>query len=195
MSISKEMQIGIAGEHLACADIILKGGVAFLTDQGLPYDIIIDMHGKLLKCQVKTTSKPRSVPQRNKETFAYIFNIKRHGKKNNKKYTNEIVDIFALVCLDTKQIAYIKNGDVRTTMNFRVPSLRGTYYDEQGAKLKSQVTKLREKGLSCSEVSNKLKIKMSSVYKYSADVDISPKGNNSPVYFDEFSFEKCLEKI
>ena len=42
MSIRKSnmLQIGKAGEYLVCADLILKGYIAFLSEQGLPYDVI-----------------------------------------------------------------------------------------------------------------------------------------------------------
>jgi len=132
MRKSNEMQIGKAGEYLTCADLVMKGLIAFQSEQGLPYDLLIDTGSKLLKCQVKTTQKPRVIPQRNKETLAYSFCIKRHGKNNTKRYALDEVDIFALVELETKQVIYLKNEDMPTTVNFRVDSLRGSYYDEKG---------------------------------------------------------------
>ena len=36
---------------------------------------------------------------------------------------------------------------------------------------------------------------LSNTYKYSADIDITPKGNNKPVYFDEFPLEKCINGL
>ena len=35
---SKQLQIGKAGEYLVCADLIMKGFIAFPSEQGLPYD-------------------------------------------------------------------------------------------------------------------------------------------------------------
>jgi hypothetical protein len=83
MRISSELQTGKAGEYLVCADLILKGLIAFPSEQGLPYDVLLDTGKKLLKVQVKTTEGVRTVQQRAKETKCYIFNIKRHGKQNN----------------------------------------------------------------------------------------------------------------
>ena len=79
MSIRKSnmLQIGKAGEYLVCADLILKGYIAFLSEQGLPYDVLLDNGNKLVKIQVKTTQSYKSIPQRNIDSKAYIFNIKR----------------------------------------------------------------------------------------------------------------------
>ena len=57
MGLSKELQIGKAGEHLVCFDLIIQGYNAFLADQGLPFDILIERRGKLLKVQVRSTSQ------------------------------------------------------------------------------------------------------------------------------------------
>lgn len=132
MRTSKELQTGKAGEYLVCADLILKGFVAFPSEQGLPYDVLLDTGEKLIRIQVKTTSGPRIVPQRAKDSKAYIFNIKRCGKGNGQRYGHNEVDIFALVCLDTKMIGYIKTDDMPDTINYRVDSLAGSYRDEKG---------------------------------------------------------------
>ena len=132
MSISNELQIGKAGEYIVCADIIIKGLVCYPSEQGLPYDVVIDNGSRLLKCQVKTTTAPRKIPQRFKDSYAYIFNVKRHGRNNVKRYQENDVDLFALVELETKTVAYIKNEEMPDTLNLRVDRLRGTYYDEKG---------------------------------------------------------------
>ena len=77
---SKQLQVGKAGEYLVCADLIIKGFVAFPSEQGLPYDVLLDTGEKLLKVQVKTTEKPRLVQQRDNPLPAYIFSIKREFK-------------------------------------------------------------------------------------------------------------------
>ena len=94
MRISSELQVGKAGEYLVCCDLVMKGFVAFLSEQGLPYDVLLDNGSKLLKIQVKTCSGPRTIPQRATDTKAYIFNIKRHGKNNVQRYKDNEVDIF-----------------------------------------------------------------------------------------------------
>lgn len=161
------MQIGKAGEYLVCADLILKGFVAYPSEQGLPYDVVIDTGNNLLRIQVKTTSKYKKIPQRQKESYAYIFNIKRHGKNNTTRYTKNEVDMFALVTLDTMQVGYIKNVDMPDTINLRVDKLKNTYYDEKGMQdyknviaLSGEMTQLaigRQLGISNTTVSRMLK--------------------------------------
>ena len=125
-----DMQIGKAGEYLVCAELIIKGFIAYPSEQGLPYDVVMDYNGRLLKVQVKTTRGLRNVLQRKNPINAYQFNIKRCGKKNKQMHTSESVDLFALVALDTKQIGFMLNKDVKQTMAFRPDYLKGTYKDE-----------------------------------------------------------------
>ncbi len=59
-----------------------------------------------------------------------MFNIKRCGKGNRKLSNETSCDIYALVALDSKQIGYMVNKDVKQTMIFRPDLNRGTYKDE-----------------------------------------------------------------
>jgi hypothetical protein len=127
MELVNDLQIGKAGEYLVCADLILRGYVAFPSEQGLPYDVLFDYGNKILKVQVKTTRKSKDIPQRKVPVKGYIFNIKRRGKLNRAKTSETTCDIFALVALDTKIIGYIPNKNVRETMNFRCEKFRGQY--------------------------------------------------------------------
>ena len=142
MRTSKELQTGKAGEYLVCADLILKGFVAFPSEQGLPYDVLLDTGKRLLKVQVKTTSGARKVPQRNKETQAYIFNVKRNGKNNKSRYQNGEIDLFALVCLDVMKVGYVVTDGMPDTLNIRVDSMRGSYYDEDGIATHKKVNEM-----------------------------------------------------
>ena len=63
---NNDLMIGVAGEHLVCFDLIAKGFTAFMTEQGLPYDLIADINGKSTETpinankiylQVKVTSE------------------------------------------------------------------------------------------------------------------------------------------
>lgn len=193
---SKELQIGKAGEYLVCADLIINGYVAYPSEQGLPYDVVLDVNGKLLRVQVKTTQKYKNIPQRKTDIPVYIFNIGRNGRNNkHKTYKQNTVDLFALVSLDTRRIAYVPFLDHKSTMNFRVPELRGNYHDEQGEPIKNKVIELRNSGKNCSEISDELGMTLSNVYKYSANISIKQKGTNAGVYFDEFPLSKCLSLI
>lgn len=125
-----DMQAGKAGEYLVCADLIANGYVAYLSEQGLPYDVVLDTGEKLLKIQVKATRTHKQTPQRVSNINTYSFNVKRCGKGNKNFRSESSCDLFALVALDEKQIGYMKNKDVKQTMFFRVESMRGSYRDE-----------------------------------------------------------------
>jgi len=188
-----DLQIGKAGEYLVCADLILNGYIAFPSEQGLPFDIVSEVNGKLIRIQVKTTRNPKNIPQRKNPIPAYIFHIGINGKgARRKKYKKGTVDIFALVALDSKRIAYLPYFNTQTTMNFRVPELKGKYHDEQSLQIKEIVINLKETGKTCCEIAEKLHMKLSNVYKYTSNTSLEQKGSNAGVYFDIFTLEKCL---
>jgi len=166
---SKQLQVGKAGEYLVCADLILKGFIAFPSEQGLPYDVLLDTGEKLLKVQVKTTEKPRIVQQRAKETVCYVFSIKRAGANGKTIYDEKEIDLFALVCLDTMKIGYLTNKEMPTTINIRVDSLKGNYYDEKGIKDYKEVKKLNEVVKNQSEISRRLGLSQATVNRYLQD--------------------------
>lgn len=115
---TSDIQCGKAGEYLVCADLILKGFVAFPSEQGLSFDVVLSATGRLYKLQVKTTRRPIPIPQRKKRTEKYCFHVRRCGKGGRRSYANEEVDIFALVALDRRSIAYLKSSDTKQTMFF-----------------------------------------------------------------------------
>ena len=120
----------------------------------MPYDVLLDTGEKLLRVQIKTTKKPRLVQQRKDPIPAYIFSIKRAGANGKTRYKENEIDLFALVCLDTMQIGYVKNKDMPCTINIRVDSFRGTYYDEKGIQDFKKVKELNKKIKSQTEISN-----------------------------------------
>lgn len=192
-----DLQIGKAGEYLVCADLILRGHIAFPSEQGLPYDVVFDFNGRLLKVQVKTTRQAKHIAQRKTDIPAYIFHIGingsgKKGRKRRTKYEKGQVDVFALVALDTKRIAYLSYFDTQTTMNFRVPELRGQYHDEQAQQIKNKVMSLKKEGLSCNEISQKLHMKLSNVYRYTSNTSLEQNGSNAGIYFDTLTLEKAL---
>jgi len=189
MRKSNELQIGKAGEYIVCADLILKGLIAYPSEQGLPYDVVVDTGKKILKVQVKTSSEPRKIPQRAKDSYAYIFNIKRHGKNKKSIYSKTEVDIFALVALDIRKVIYLENSKMPTTVNFRVDSLRGNYHDEKGERNYHKVRQLLNEGLTQKEISGKLNLHISTVNRM-VQLNYKPFKSNARYFLD---FEKGLE--
>ena len=166
---SKELQIGKAGEYMVCTDLILKGFVAYPSEQGLPYDVVLDTGGKLIKIQVKTTQAYKRIPQRSKQSYAYIFQIKRAGRNGKTIYSETEIDLFALVCLDTMSVGYVKNKEMPTTINIRVDALRGSYYDEKGIQDFEKVKELNKTIKNQSEISRIIGISVATVNRYLKD--------------------------
>lgn len=108
------LEQGKAAEHLVCYDLIMQGYKAYLSDQGLPYDVVLDKGGKLFRVQVKSTLKPtlavkKGVTHRTDRQM-YRFNT-RCGKGGKSQITKDACDIIAFVALSVKEIAYIKIED------------------------------------------------------------------------------------
>jgi hypothetical protein len=114
-----ELQLGKAGEYLVCADLILQGYVAFLSEQGLHYDVVVDLGGRLIRIQVKTTKTYKAIPKRKTYTPAYLFNARRCGKGGRQSYLNSDIDIMAFVCLEDNLIGYMPIKNVKQTLHFR----------------------------------------------------------------------------
>jgi hypothetical protein len=121
---SDDLELGKAAEHLVCADLIMQGYRAFLSDQGLPYDILVDVNGEFVRIQVKATRRPRN-PSRDRASTGYFFGLKRAGKGGRRRYPKNAFDIYALVAMDRQAIAYLAPEDChRQCVAIRVPGLR-----------------------------------------------------------------------
>lgn len=103
---SKELNIGRAGQFLTLFDLLYKGVNAFSTDEGMNYDIIAEVDGRLVKIQVKTTSTNR-LHSRNSVNPIHLFHVRRAGKNANRMYEPSEFDGFALVALDLKEVFYL----------------------------------------------------------------------------------------
>lgn len=66
-----ELQIGAAGVHLVCADLLTQGCRVSIAAEGLPYDIIADRGGKLVRVQVKATRTEQRDVGKSKSLFQF----------------------------------------------------------------------------------------------------------------------------
>lgn len=114
------LELGKAAEHLVCADLLLKGYRAFLSDQGLPYDLLVDIDNHLIRIQVKSTCFAKNVNAKGRNPrIAYNFSIRRRGKNGKGSLTEKDCDIVALVALDTRTIAYFPVEHVGQSIQLR----------------------------------------------------------------------------
>lgn len=102
-----DFAIGMAAEHLVCADLLLLGYRAFLAAQNCPFDIAVEYESRLVKIQVKATRFARATPQRVTYRPAYLFYARRAGNAGRRNYGVKEFDILACVALDIRQIAYL----------------------------------------------------------------------------------------
>lgn len=116
--LSRELQLGKAAEHVACADVMLQGFNAFLSDAGLPYDMLVDVGDGILRVQVKGSLAPYENRRRDgRISRGYRFGLRR-GRAHDERIDAKSVDVVACVALDTRRVAYlhiselIKNGRV-----------------------------------------------------------------------------------
>ncbi len=103
--ISKELNIGRAGQYLTLVDLLSKGVQAFDTAEGVSFDVVAEHNGKLIRLQVKTTQKMRILNE--SANPIYFFHIKRAGKNGARFYDKGDFDAFALVALDIRQVFYL----------------------------------------------------------------------------------------
>ena len=103
-----QMKVGKAGQHLVCADLLRRNLDAFLTDEGLGYDVLVDADGTLKRIQVKTTTA-RKYKGKAKDVYRFYL---RTGKGSFRAYSVKKIDIVAFVFLDIKRIAYVKARDL-----------------------------------------------------------------------------------
>lgn len=118
-AVVTDLSAGAAGEHLVCADLLLMGARAFLSDQNCPYDVAVDVGGLLIRIQVKTTREPRAIPQRVNHRAGYMWHVRRAGKGGRRVYSEGEFDMLALVALDCRRIAYLPPSKVKQTVHIR----------------------------------------------------------------------------
>lgn len=128
--ICDDLAAGLAGEHLVCAELLLVGYRAFLSDQNCPYDIAVEHDRRLVRVQVKTTRGPRAIPQRRQHIAGYMWQVRRAGKAGRRAYADDAFDIAALVALDTREIAYMPLATCGQTVCIRPTSAPG--YQQTG---------------------------------------------------------------
>ena len=112
--------IGAAGEHMVCADLILQGHRASIAAAQLPYDIVLDVSGRLLRVAVKATRFPKARAGRMGSRPCYLFSITR-TKSPVKRYTAAHTDLIALVALDIRRVAYFAITEAVTIQHIDSP--------------------------------------------------------------------------
>ncbi len=124
-AVITDLAAGAAGEHLVCADLLMQGHRAFLSDQNCAYDVAVDVGGRLVRIQVKATRKPHVIPQSRQKEAAYMWHVRRAGKGGARVYAQGEFDLLALVALDAKRIAYVPPSQQAQTIHIRTHNNAG----------------------------------------------------------------------
>lgn len=113
------LSIGKAAEHFVCADLMLAGYRVFLSDQGLPYDLLVDLGSRFIRVQVKATLKPKNANAKGRApNTVYVFHVRRRGKHSKgERLSDKHCDVVALVALDTRVVAYMPIKGIAQTVS------------------------------------------------------------------------------
>lgn len=155
----------------------------------MPYDLIADVDGRLLKVQVKTTRKPELLPGRNVNKMAYRFWVNRCGKGSTSKYDIADVDIFALVALDTKQVGYISANKMPKTLFVRPDNLRGTYDDEIAVARNEEILRRLESGEQPSALAEEYGLRIDYIFKVKHG---RARTHISGLYMSDLTLDKAI---
>jgi hypothetical protein len=98
---------------------MLAGYRVFLSDQGLPYDLLVDLGGRFVRVQVKATVRPKNANAKGRSpNLVYVFHVRRRGKGGKGMRLNVgHCDIVALVALDTRTVAYMPVARIAQTVS------------------------------------------------------------------------------
>jgi hypothetical protein len=124
------LAVGIAAEHLVCAELLLLGYRAFMTDQNCPHDVAVELQGRMIRVQVKATRELRPILQYRTEHGAYQWHVRRNGKGGVRMYADDEFDLLALVALDIKRIAYLPPSQHKQTVHIRPHGTGGKQFDD-----------------------------------------------------------------
>lgn len=130
MSEVTNLAVGIAAEHLVCADLLLQGFRAFMSDQNCPYDIAVEIGGRMVRIQVKATREVRPLQQYKTAQSAYQWHVRRAGRQGRRVYADDEFDLLALVALDIKRVAYLPPSKHRQTVHIRPLGTGGKQFDD-----------------------------------------------------------------
>lgn len=133
--------IGDAAEALVYSQLRMMGVKGVMrADPGGAYDLVVDVHGMMLRIQVKATIEPKMAPDR--KFPSYNWHIRRSAKdgqsyadsddeniclKKLRSYDESEVDIIALVALDSSEVAYRLVSDLVTNVKLQPSSNREKY--------------------------------------------------------------------
>jgi len=112
------------------------------------------------------------------------------GRGGSKRYTKTMLDVFAFVALDTREIAYMHTSKAPSTVQIR--SDKQSYNDDVYIARQEEIRRLRAEGLSYGEISKRLNgMSRSHIWSLASGKRNVRKCHK---YFSDYPFEEVLEK-
>ena len=107
--MSKCKRIGDIGEANVIAKLLTYKNVFLSKPIGdnCPYDLIIDVEGRIYRAQVKTTEK---LSRKRMVYYLFTYNSKRKEKKS---YNRSEVDLFLFYCMETNYFGLARVGEIQ----------------------------------------------------------------------------------
>ena len=104
-------------------------------------------------------------------------------------YEDADVDIFALVCIETKQVGYVKHEEMPSTLSVRVDDFKGKYLNEAQEARALKVLELKSQGVTNTEIGKIVGMDKSVVGKV---IKGESKKTEHGVYFSDLTLESAL---
>ncbi|MCR0998694.1 hypothetical protein I6G37_09780 [Serratia rubidaea] len=111
--MGSELELGKCGEYYAIFTLAKQGFVAYPSDQGLPYDVVVDVNGRLLRGQVKSTMGRRDYG-RMKDVYRWGT---RSSKGANRPASADRSDFYAFVSISDEKIAFMATSEILSAKN------------------------------------------------------------------------------
>ena len=129
-----QIRTGKAGEFLTAFELTARGLNVTVAGEGLPYDLLAEIASRVLRVQVKTAS--RAIMD-----GWYVFDATT-GSSDPRAYTSDEIDVFALVALDRRRVAFISRRDVEGRRLLKIDFHRFRKVDVTGDTLVNVIEQL-----------------------------------------------------
>ena len=98
--------IGTVGEQVLITEFVKHGIPVFVpVRDNLPIDMIVEIGGRFLRVQVKTTEFASN------GKMVFCTNISNPFRKTSRKYDESEIDLFGLYCIENGYIGLLKIGE------------------------------------------------------------------------------------
>jgi hypothetical protein len=131
-------RVAKAGEFLTAFELTARGFDVSIAAEGLPYDLVAQIADRLIRVQVKTAARPVW-----DERYVFQTQLGSHkGPNRSRTYRGDDIDLFALVALNLKRIAFISRKDVEGRSVLKIDFRRFRRVDVTGETLVNVVEQL-----------------------------------------------------